>query len=438
MIKFPKAVDISSFHKNLKIKTTKYGLPTDVLYCKKCVISNQRPNSTIEFLNNIDQNKTTIKFDQDGVCDACNLSERKKNNIDWDKREKDLIKLCNRFRKEDGSYDCIVPGSGGKDSFYTSHVLKHKYKMNPLTVTWAPHIYTDWGRRNFDRWIHAGHDNYLISPNGKVHRLLTRLSMDILFHPFQPFIIGQKLVASKLALQLKIPLIFYGENESEYGNPISDTETALRSEEYFKSDSKDLYLGGVHVDELLNKFSITKNELSPYLPLKSENFEKIKIETHYLGYYLKWHPQACYYYSVENGGFEASPERTVGTYSKYTSIDDKIDDLHFYTTGIKFGIGRASHEAAQEIRSGDIERDEGVSLVKRYDHEYPERFKDELFSYLSINEKEFPDAHKMFEQPIFDEKYFNNLTDNFRSPHIWYYEKKKDSNQVWHLRHTLK
>ena len=180
MIKLPKPVDISNFHKKLKIKTTKYGLPIDVMYCKKCVISNQRPNSTIEFLNNSDQNKATIKFDQDGVCDACNLSERKKNNIDWDKREKDLIKLCDRFRKEDGSYDCIVPGSGGKDSFYTSHVLKYKYKMNPLTVTWAPHIYTDWGRRNFDRWIHAGHDNYLISPNGKVHRLLTRLSMDIL------------------------------------------------------------------------------------------------------------------------------------------------------------------------------------------------------------------------------------------------------------------
>ena len=408
------------------------------MYCKKCVISNQRPNSTIEFLSNKQQKKKTIKFDSNGICDACNLSLKKKNQIDWNKRESELISLCNRFRKKDGSYDCIVPGSGGKDSFYTSHILKHKYKMNPLTVTWAPHIYTDWGRRNFDKWIHSGQDNYLISPNGKVHRLLTRLSTEILYHPFQPFIIGQKLVASKLALQLKIPLIFYGENESEYGNPISDTETALRGEEYFKSDSKDLYLGGTHIDDLINNYGISKNELSPYLPLRTKNFEKIKIETHYLGYYLRWHPQACYYYAVENGGFEASPERTTGTYSKYTSIDDKIDDLHFYTTGIKFGIGRATHEAAQEIRSGDIDRDEGISLVKRYDHEYPERFKKELFSYLSIDKKEFPIAYKMFEKPLFDEEYFINLTDNFRSPHIWYYEKKQNSNQVWHLRNILK
>ena len=72
---------------------------------------------------------------------------------------------------------------------------------------------------------------------------------------------------------------------------------------------------------------------------------------HYLGYYLKWHPQSCYYYAVEHGGFQASPERTPGTYSKYNSIDDRIDDFHYYTTFIKFGIGRATYDAAQEIRS---------------------------------------------------------------------------------------
>ena len=79
---------------------------------------------------------------------------------------------------------------------------------------------------------------------------------------------------------------------------------------------------------------------------------------HYLGYYIKWHPQECYYYAVEHGGFHASPERTAGTYSKYNSIDDRIDDFHYYTTFIKFGIGRATYDAAQEARNGDITRDE--------------------------------------------------------------------------------
>ena len=111
---------------------------------------------------------------------------------------------------------------------------------------------------------------------------------------------------------------------------------------------------------------------------------------HYLGYYLKWHPQSCYYYAVEHGGFQASPERTPGTYSKYNSIDDRIDDFHYYTTYIKFGIGRATYDAAQEIRSGDITREEGVALVKRFDGEFPERFAEEIFRYLSIDDACFP------------------------------------------------
>ena len=105
---------------------------------------------------------------------------------------------------------------------------------------------------------------------------------------------------------------------------------------------------------------------------------------------MPWHPQECYYYAVEHGGFRAAPERTAGTYSKYSSIDDKIDDLHYYTTFVKFGIGRATYDASQEARNGDITRDEGVALIRRYDGEYSERFEQDNFAYLSLPEKEFP------------------------------------------------
>ena len=133
-----------------------------------------------------------------------------------------------------------------------------------------------------------------------------------------------------------------------------------------------------------------------------------------------------------HGGFQAAPERTPGTYSKYNSIDDKIDDLHYYTTYIKFGIGRATYDASQEIRSGDITREEGVALVKRFDGEFPERFIDELLSYLSIDSKEYPIASQMFEQPIMDRDYFMHLCDKFRSDHLWRYE-----HGEYKLRHTV-
>jgi N-acetyl sugar amidotransferase len=411
----------------------RYGLPKQVKFCKHCVISNQRPSSTVEYVHTIESKKQTIHFDDEGVCDACRFAEQKKIAIDWNERERELNDLCDRHRSRDGSYDCLVPGSGGKDSFFAAHVLKYKYGMHPLTVTWAPHIYTDWGWKNFQLWLAAGFDNYLCTPNVRIHRLLTRLAVENLFHPFQPFIFGQKSLAPKMAILHRIPLIFYGENEAEYGNPIVDTQTAKREWSFFTATEKhEVYLGGASVADLNEYFGINDNDLQPYLPANPEAFEKLGGEVHYLGYYLKWHPQECYYYAVERGGFQASPERTPGTYSKYNSIDDRIDDFHYFTTYIKFGIGRATYDAAQEIRNGEIDREEGVALVKKYDGEFPERFAEEIFRYLSIPEQDFPVASNMFEYPVVDRDYFMALADQFRSPHIW-----KNENGIWQLRHTV-
>lgn len=409
-----------------------YGLPSEVKFCKKCVISNQRPNSCSEFEHKENTKKETIHFDKEGVCDACRVADEKKE-FDWQTREKELVELCDRFRSKDGSYDCLVPGSGGKDSFYQAHMLKYKYGMHPLTITWAPHMYTDWGWKNFQAWIHAGFDNILYTPDGKIHRLLTRLAVEKLFHPFQPFIIGQKSLAPKIAALYNIPLIFYGENEAEYGNPKADNSSAKRDFHYFTATDKNkIYLAGVSVKELEKYYGVETGALKLYLPENPEILEKKRIEVHYLGYYLKWHPQGAYYYAVENGGFQAAPERTAGTYSKYNSIDDKIDDFHYYTTYIKFGIGRATYDASQEIRNEEITREEGISLVKKFDGEYPERFETEIFNYLSIPEKEYAVVSKMFDQPIMDRDYFMDLADKFRSPHLW-----KNENGVWKLRKTV-
>lgn len=432
-ILYPADVDLAFYNKLESSGKPKYGLPQEVKFCKKCVISNQRPNSAIEHKHTKETIKKTIEFDEKGVCAACLVSEKKHTQIDWEERDVLLKELCEKFRSRNGSYDCLVPGSGGKDSFYAAHVLKYKYGMHPLTITWAPHIYTDWGWKNHQAWVHAGFDNYLLTPNGKVHRLLTRLAVDNLLHPFQPFIFGQKFLAPKIASLFNIPLVFYGEHEAEYGNPLLEAEQAKRDWAYFSNSSDDeAFLGGTSVADLKSRFGLVHQDLLPYLPIDPSELETKNIEVHYLGYYLKWHPQSCYYYSVEHGNFQASPERTPGTYSKYNSIDDRIDDFHYYTTGIKFGIGRATYDAAQEIRSLDITREEGVALVKKFDHEFPERFAEEIFTYLSLPEKDFPVAAKQFECPIMDRQYFAKLCDQFRSPHLWCKE-----NDSWSLRHAV-
>ena len=434
-MRFPRhvAIDFSDFSLESKNPAARYGLRTDVHFCRKCVISNQRPSSAVEFRHDAKTLKKTIFFDSDGICDACHVAELKHQQVDWEERRRRLVELCDEHRSKTGDYDCLVPGSGGKDSFYASHVLKYEYGMHPLTVTWAPHIYTEWGWRNFQSWIHSGVDNHLLTPNGRVHRLLTRLAVENLFHPFQPFILGQKNVAPKMAAQMNIPLVFYGEHEAEYGNPRADFESPLRSQEYYSStQSEGTRFGGVAVEELIADFGLEAQDFIPYMPADPARLAEAKIEIHYLGYYLKWHPQSCYYYAVEHGGFEAAPERTPGTYSKYNSIDDRIDDLHYYTTGIKFGIGRATYDAAQEIRSGDITREEGVALVKRFDNEYPDRFERENFEYMSLPPEEFPLASAQFEQPVMDRDYFLHLADRFRSPHLWSLE-----GDDWKLRNVV-
>lgn len=395
-----------------------YNLPKKILFCKKCVNSNQYPISIPEFKHTKSRkNASYVNFNKQSICDGCVQAEIKKK-INWKKREASLLKLLDRFKKRNGEYDCLVPGSGGKDSAFASHVLKYKYNMNPLTITWPPILYTDYGKANFKNWLKiGGFDNISARRNPKVMKILTKLSIENLLHPFQTFILGQKNLAPNYAKKMNIKLVFYGENEAEYGNPLMDNLSSLRDKSYYTiKNINNSYLSGITVKELTSKYKIKLSDLNHYLPLQSEKFYKTKMEIHYLGYYLKWIPQEAYYYAVENTGFKARPYRTEGTYSKYNSIDDKIDDLHYYTRFIKFGIGRATDDASQEIRNNHITREEGQRLVKRFDGEFPERYFDEIMDYLEIKPK-----------------HFLKLCDKFRSPHIW----KKINKNKWKLRHTV-
>ena len=395
---------------------TRWGLPSEVIFCKRCVMSNQRPVSSIEFKHTREHQHRALHLDDEGVCDACRVNE-KKPLIDWKSREEELIRLCDKYRRNDGGYDCLVPGSGGKDSAFQSHVLKYKYGMHPLTITWPPILYTDIGLKNFRNWIEVGgFDNVTFKPNGRVHRTLTRLSIENLLHPFQTFILGQKNLGPKLAAKYGIQLVFYGENEAEYGNPIADDASSLRSKSYYTmTNVADVSLGGVSIAELMEKYQFPLCDLMSYLPADYQELERSGIQVHYLGYYLKWVPQEAYYYAVEHTGFEANPVRTEGTYSKYNSLDDKIDGFHYYTTFIKFGLGRATYDASQEIRNKHLTREEGVALVRRFDGEFPERYFKEVMEHLELKPERFLE-----------------LCDQFRSPHLW----RKDGDK-WVLRHQV-
>jgi len=375
----------------------RYNLPEKILFCKTCTISNQRPR---------------ISFDEKGICSACNYA-KVKEKINWKERESLLWDLCNKFRKSNGEYDVIVPSSGGKDSAFTAHLLKNKYKMNPLTVTWSPHLWTEVGFQNFQSHIHIGSlDNVLGTPNGKIHRQLTKLSLEIIGDPFQPFIYGQSNFPLQIAVQRKIPFIMYGENgEVEYGGHLKNANSPTRD---YKTDHKVHYFSGI-MPEQLEQYGVNKKDLIPYMMPPLELLDQIKTEIHFMGYYHRWIPQENYYYAVENTGFKPKNGRSEQTYSRYASLDDQLDGFHYYLAYIKFGLGRATSDTAHEIRDGHITRDEGVALVKRFDHEFPKGYFQTFLDYCDI-----------------EKSYFFEVVDSWRSPHLW-----KKENGEWVLRHPI-
>ena len=362
-----------------------------VSYCTRCVQTSQRPR---------------MIFDQDGVCGAC-LYWDKKASLPWEDRETELGEILDRHRSKNGAYDVIVPGSGGKDSAYVTHQLKTKWGMHPLTVTWSPFAYTEIGYANFQAFIQSGFDNLLATPNGYLHRKLTLLSTALVGDPFLPFIWGQINYAFHIAKSMNIPLVFFGENgEAEYGGS-SETEElsgmpiSSWSKNYFKGTTPDQLLevgveiGLISADEAgaISQFYFPPNFDDAVRPL----------EHYWYGYFTEWKPQDNFFYTAENTGFRANPEgRSQGTYSKYASIDDRIDGFHYYFGLLKFGVGRATSDAAHEIREGLIDRSEAVELVRQYELEFPSRNFDYFLEYSGLTPFQF-----------------EALADKFRSEHLW-------------------
>lgn len=373
-----------------------YKLPADIKFCTKCTISNQRPR---------------ISFDSNGVCSACNFAAYKRTSIDWEQREKELIELCDRYRKGNGEYDVIVPCSGGKDGSFVAHQLKFKYGMNPLAVTWAPLKATEIGRRNLDAFIASGFDNVLGTPNGAVTRKLTELAFRHLGDPFQPFIYGQTNFPLKMAVQHGVSLIMYGENgEVEYGG---DMKNAFRPDREIADHDKH-YFSGLP-PEFWVEHGVSMNDLQPFMAPKFADIKRNNTSIQFFGYYKFWDPQENYYYCREHTGFTPNTERSEGTYSKYASLDDKIDGFHYYLSYIKFGIGRTTSDAAHEIRDGKITREEGIALVKRYDAEFPKKHYQDFLDYCSLTDADV-----------------QAVIDSWRSDHIW---KKEDGE--WKLRNPI-
>jgi len=341
----------------------------DIFWCKNCLNMSTRPR---------------ITFDDRGWCNACQWMEEKKV-LDWSKREKELKTLLSQYRKKDGGFDCIVPVSGGKDGSYVAHTLRHKYKMNPLTITSRPPIELELGKKNIANFVDSGFDHMHITANKKAMRSLNKIGFIDMGSPYYGWLISIISAVTNVALKYEIPLIFYGEDgEVEYGGSSENKNRSIFSIEYVV---RTYFEGGY--DKIIKKSGLDKKELFWFSLPNSSSIDNNKISMTHMGYFEPWDSYKNYLVAKEHCGLEESNSTNSGTFTNFSQTDQALYSLHTYMMYLKFGFGRATQDAGIEIRRGAMDRDQAVNLVRLYDGLYPDEFIEIYLEYFDMTIDEF-------------------------------------------------
>lgn len=342
---------------------------SDVFWCSTCLNMSTRPR---------------ITFDSHGRCNACQWAEEKKT-LDWSVRQKELNEVLNHHRSKDGSFDCVVPVSGGKDGSYVAYQLKHNYGMHPLTVTVTPALSLELGNQNLKNFIASGFDHIQVSAAGDVLRTLNKFGFIHKGFPYFGWLIAIETVPLKIAAKFNLSLIFYGEEgETEYGG-----STALKNVAFHDINfMRDVYLEGGQ-DLVFKEAGLTDDALVFFrFPTQSEvGDNQLKI-THW-SYFENWDPYRNFLLAKEKCGLVESPNTNSGTFTNFAQNDQALYSLHAYMMYLKFGFGRATQDAGIEIRRGAMDRDQAINLVRLFDGKYPEEFIGLYLDYYQMSQHEF-------------------------------------------------
>ena len=340
--------------------------------CKKCLMLSTRPR---------------LKFDDDGVCSACKWAEEKKTVVDWNARQDELKGLCDKYRRNDGYFDVIVPVSGGKDSSMVAHKLKTKYGMHPLciNINHAPKTDTEMNDINLTNFINHGFDTIRVYPNPKVVQKLDREGLIKYGQPYFGWMYAMTIAPIKLAIMFNIPFVMYGEEgEVEYGGSTELKNVATYSIEHVKR----LYLSGIDLSDIDE--DVTKDESLWWWHAPSEEeIDRIQPAVAHWSYFENWSSEANYKYAKEFVGLKDAPSDSSGTYNNYAQTDSMLYPLHVYFMYLKFGFGRCSQDACIDIRTGSITREEGKELVLKYDDVYPEIYEQNYLDYYAMTKQEW-------------------------------------------------
>jgi N-acetyl sugar amidotransferase len=370
-------------------------------YCRKCLLPDTKPY---------------ISFDENGICGACRAHEQKKQvlgGINWVEREKEFEKIVLEAKaKKAPFYDVLVPVSGGKDSLTQVHRLL-KYNLRILAVNVDYGIKTEIGNYNLSLVPKMGSNLMIYRPSLPLHRHLVRIG----FEDFgDPDLLSHTLLHAyplHVALRFNIPLVLHGENSAfEYGGDKELAQSSRMTRSWFTKYAANK---GHDAQFVSDKYRIPMEKLRLYdFP---DELEKSDVQLVFMSYYFFWDSEE-HLRIAQQHGFKTLKTPSEGTYRNYVGIDEKINRLHQYLKVLKFGYGRATDHACEDIRNGRLTREHAKELVKKHDLlEISDYFIDDFIDFVGITKEEF-----------------FTILENNRNMDIW----KRDNSGKWYIPSHLK
>jgi len=347
-------------------------------HCKKCFMPDTRPGSI---------------FDDEGVCQACRNYE-KRNSTDWDLRKKELDELCDKYRRNDGYYDCLIPVSGGKDSHRIVYEMKMLRNMNPLLITIGDAFTkTQAGLKNYQNLGETFNcDHILFDLSIDLFKRVTLLAFETSGEPLKFVEAAIYTVPMKMAIKLGITLVVFGENASfEYGTTVAENNSANETiKRLFDSIDVEFWL----------KNGILMKEMNAIIPPTNDELEATNPLVIYLSYYVPWSSTVNLNIAMRYGFSDLTHEWIrEGYIENFEQIDSIAYIIHLWMKYPKFGFQRTSDIASRRVREGLLSLSEAKNIINKYDHMIDQRALEDYCSILGYSKKEFWDVVDKFWNP---------------------------------------
>lgn len=341
-------------------------------YCKRCVLPDTKPG---------------VVFDDECICSACRSVERKQK-IDWEGRAAKLRKMCDEIRGSNGNgYECIVPVSGGKDSFYQAYMMSQVYKLRTLAVIVVPHLQTVEGIENLNTLVSSlGVDLIKISVRPSTLQKIRRIALLKVGNPNYAEHRVVFAAVARAAFFYNAPLVVWGEDIGvEFGGSVASSSADDGSAEELINN--DLFRE-VGFGELLDG-AVPDKDLFFYMNPEKGGIEQKHIRSIYLGYY-HWWDGLKHYQVAKQFGFQ---ERRLGPLSgnvlAFDNIDEKLCEIHLWFKFLKLGFWRPTDHCCYKIWNGYMTREEAVERVRAVQYQFPIEYFKEFLEYHQLSEKEF-------------------------------------------------